>query len=296
MRVRLLAFLFFSLLFNVYGQNKDYTWWNNIHNWDGVRSWSQYIPVSPGKMGPNALPVPDMQNGAMDSNLTLLAAAETHYNTNDFTANLFTRINIPVRKAIELQIWWVPVAYFKTDTVVRDMRAARTREAEGFATGDIYIGTLIPLVQHKKGWPDLLLSINLKTASGNRLEDARFTDSPGYFFDLSGGKDFDLSSFEGWQIRPYALAGFYVYQTNRDDYYQNDAFLWGVGVDLKNEDWHFVLQASGYIGYLDDFDQPTVIRLELQRLFTQGDLVMRIQQGNASYPFLSARLGWRFKF
>ncbi len=279
----------------VYGQQDDFNWWNEIHNWDGISSWSKYIPLTPGKMGPNALPVPDMQKGNIDSNLTLFTAAETHYNTNDFTANLFTCINIPIRKAVALQIWWVPVEYFNTDTVVRDMRAARTREAEGFAMGDVYIGTLIPIIKNKKGWPDLLLGINLKTASGTRLHDARYTDSPGYFFDLSGGKDIQLKSTKDWILRPYGSAGFYVYQTNREDYYQNDALLWGAGFDVKNVKWQFTIQASGYIGYFDELDRPVVIRLEMQRLFTKGDLVMRLQQGNSSYPFVSARLGWRFK-
>ncbi len=149
-----------------------------------------FIENVPGVMGPNAMPVPELQNGLMDTNFTLLSAAETHVAPGDFTANLFTLINIPIKKAVALQVWWVPVEFFKTDTIIRDKRAARTREAQGFATGDVYIGMHIPLVEHKNNWPDLLLNITLKTASGGRYQDARFLDAPGYAFDVSAGKNF----------------------------------------------------------------------------------------------------------
>lgn len=48
-----------------YGQTQEE--WARTVNWDGVSHWSKYIITQPGYMGPNALPVPFIGNGATDS-------------------------------------------------------------------------------------------------------------------------------------------------------------------------------------------------------------------------------------
>lgn len=281
------------MLFCFTGAKAQYAWWVEIHDWDWISHWSDYMSFQPGTMGPNALPVPDLQRGRMDTNLTLLAAPEVHLAQNDFTANLFTRINIPIKKAVALQVWWVPLEYYKTDTVVRDFRAARTRSAEGYSTGDVYIGMLIPIVTDHDKWPDLMLSINLKTASGTDLEDARYTDAPGYWFDLSGGKDLPLKNNSGWVFRPFASAGFYVYQTNSTVYFQNDALMLGAGLDFKNDQWRFSAQYAQYSGYFREYDLPKVLRLEIERTHKSLTYYFRVQEGNHSYNFTSFRAGVR---
>ncbi|MCT4623371.1 MAG: hypothetical protein N4A46_07080 [Schleiferiaceae bacterium] len=284
------------LLILGFSAKSQYAWWVEIHNWDWVSHWSDYMSFQPGTMGPNALPVPDLQNGRMDTNLTLLVTPEVHLAKNDFTFDIFTRVNIPIKNAVALQIWWVPFEYYKTDTVVRDFRAARTREAEGTATGDVYLGMLIPLVTDKEKWPDLMLSINLKTASGSKLKDARFTDAPGYWFDLSGGKDLPWKNHEGWFFRPFGSAGFYVYQTNSTIHFQNDALMLGAGLDLKNEKWRFSLQYAQYSGYWREYDLPKVLRLETEYTHKNLTYHLRLQQGNESYNFTSIRAGVRYNF
>jgi hypothetical protein len=288
--------LLFLLTFSMHTAKAQYAWWVEIHDWDYVSHWSDYMSFQPGTMGPNALPVPDLQRGRIDTNLTLLAAPEVHFAKNDFTANVYTKINIPIKKAVALQIWWVPIEYYKTDTVVRDFRAARTYEAEGHATGDVYIGMLIPLATDLEKWPDLLLSINLKTASGSKLEDARYTDAPGYWFDLSGGKDLPLKNHQGWCFRPFASAGFYVYQTNSTVYFQNDAYMIGAGLDLKNDKWRFSAQYAQYSGYFREYDLPKVLRLEIERTHKRLTYYFRFQEGNRSYNFTSLRAGLRYNF
>ena len=273
-------------------QQHEYAWWNTIHNWDGVLSWSNYITMVPGKMGPNALPVPDNQLGRIDTNLRLLVAQEAHLAPNDFTTNVFTRINIPIKKAAALHIWWAPIEYFKTDTAVRDARAARTREATGIALGDVYIGMHIPIIEDKSGWPDIMLGINLKTASGNRLHDARYTDSPGYWFEISTGKTLRLTHhLPHTTLRWYASSGFYVYQTNRTDYFQNDAFMLGGGIDVTRKACMLRVQANSYSGYSGDLDTPVVYRAEARYSWHKHVVFLRLQRGNASYPFTSIRLG-----
>ena len=205
MRNRVLILLVCVAQF-IQAQPDNMNWWNNRHNWDYVRSWSDYMELQPGTMGPNALPVPELRNGAMDSSFSFLTAGEIHTAPNDFTGNLFLGANIPIKNAVSIQVWWVPVEYFETDTLVRDFRKARSWDPKGYSVGDVYIATLIPVVRNHAKWPDILLGINLKTASGNNLENARFTDAPGYYFDVSFGKTYALG--DSWTIRPHAMGGF----------------------------------------------------------------------------------------
>ena len=285
-KIIILFFLFTQLAF---AQPENMNWWNNRHGWDYVRSWSEYIEMQPGTLGPNALPIQELRNGGLDTSFSLLTAGEAHSASNDFTANLFLSANIPIKNAVSLQIWWVPIEYFKTDTLVRDFRKARSWDPKGTSVGDAYIATVIPLVRNHIKWPDILLGINLKTASGNNLENARFTDTPGYSFDVSFGKTYPLG--RSWTIRPHAMSGFYVYQTNRTDYFQNDCIMWGVGADFRSKDWLFKAQATGYSGYFGEYDQPAVIRLEASRWFEHARVFVRYQKGNDSFPWHTFRIG-----
>lgn len=290
----LVTFTFLILSTSVFAQDEDFRWWNDIHNWDGITPWNSYINVAPGTMGPNALPVPEMRNGHLDTFYTLTISGETHFAENEFVGNAYIEANIPIKNAVAMQVTWYPYEYFETDTIVRDFRAARTREAKGSATGDLYIATVIPIVQNHEKWPDILIGINLKTATGNRLEDARYTDSPGYYFDASFGKSYALKN--DWSLRPHAMGGFYVYQTHDDKYVQNDAIMWGLGFDLNNNSWLFKTQLTGYSGYFRYYDTPVVFRLQVSKLFDNTRVNLRYQVGNSSYDFHSVRLGLTYIF
>lgn len=278
----------------LWAQPDNPEWWNNRHNWDGVSTWNSYMKLVPGATGPNALPVPELRNGSLDTSLSLLTAAEVHWAPNDFTANLFLDANFSIKNVVGIQIWWVPVEVYQTDSVVRDFRVARGYEGKGWSIGDVYIATTIPLLSNHKTLPDMLLGINLKTASGNNLEDARFTDTPGYYFDLSFGKTYPL--FKNCTIRPHAMGGFFVYQTYRNDYNQNDAVMWGLGADFSYKTWHLSTQLTGYAGYFGELDTPVAFRAEMNRKFTNTNIFVRYQIGNMSYPFQSIRAGARLFF
>ncbi len=176
--------------------SQDYSWWNKKHNWDGVTSWSKYLIISPAYMGPNALPVPDFNNGTLKERGSLKFAAESHFSKGDNTQNLFTRLYLPLyTDKVGLLISIIPFEHYKMDTITRDLRRTRDFDGKGFAGGDFYIGTFIQILKDKKHWPDMAVSINLKTASGTNLEAARYTETPGYFFDLSMGKNYAAQLF-----------------------------------------------------------------------------------------------------
>jgi len=46
----------------------DWNWWNEKHGWEpGMPSWRSFLHITPGYLGPNALPVPDVKKGVVQS-------------------------------------------------------------------------------------------------------------------------------------------------------------------------------------------------------------------------------------
>lgn len=274
-----------------YCQIQSQTWWNETHNWDGVTHWSRYLEVSPGFFGPNSLPVPDVKTGALSNTYRFDLAGEYHHSGGDKTQNLFTQLYIPIATdKVGFNISLVPIEFYDFDMETRDERAARDFDGEGTAGGDFYVSTFIQLLQGHSKLPDLLLTVNLKTASGTNLEAVRFTDTPGYFFDLSFGKQLN-------SIRWYGMMGLYVWQTYEDLSPQNDAFLFGAGLQWKNQLMSIDTQIGGYLGYKQNRDQPIVARLELNTLRSKTfNYFARLQYGLQDFDYSSIRAGisWHF--
>jgi hypothetical protein len=215
---------------------EDFAWWNEKHSWDGFRHWTAYTKLTSKYMGPNALPVPDSKKGILPNQTTLKLAGEGHFSDGDNTQNLFSSFYLPMfSERIGLQLEMVPVEFYKMDDKTRDERISREFVSEGRTVGDLYIATFIQLTKDHKKLPDMVLGINFKTASGANLDAARFTNTPGYFFDLSASKEITFNGKRISSIRPHALAGFYVYQTYLENNYQNDAFMYGLGIDLNSK-------------------------------------------------------------
>jgi hypothetical protein len=278
-----------------HSQGDDYSWWNNKHNWDGISPWSDYLTVSPAYFGPNALPVPEIRDGNIETRVSLEGAADLHFSEGDNTQNLFLKLRYPFWEGrIAIEVFGVPVEHYIMDTITRDERAARCYNCEGTAMGDLYIGTMIQLLRDKGAWPDLVFGFTLRTASGNLLGDARFTDAPGYYFDLSAGKSYKLSS--KFQIRPFAMIGFYVWQTNHDAWRQNDAFLYGLGLKAYSNAYEFNAKWGGYKGYIGNGDAPMVLRANAIYKFKKVHLKLAFQQGLNDFEYTSVRVGGVFYF
>lgn len=292
MRKVLLIFWFLLFAGPVLAQ-QDFRWWNEKHNWDYVTNWHRYIRISPSYMGPNALPVPSIKNGEINKPMHIETAYEFHAGHGDQTHNAFARFYLPFpSKKVALEFSMVPFEYYSMDTTVRDLRRARSYSGSGKAIGDLYISTHIQVLSENEYRPALLLTINLKTASGNKLSDARFTDTPGYFFDLSAGKSFDLSAERGFSIRPHILLGFYVWQTYRDAYRQNDGLLYGIGADLNLKKLIVTNSLGGYSGYIGNGDKPLVYRLAVKSSTNRMlEYQIRFQHGLRHFPFSSIRAG-----
>ncbi|MBN1952022.1 MAG: hypothetical protein JW801_12540 [Bacteroidales bacterium] len=271
----------------------DYTWWNEIHDWDGVTPWVNYLTISPAFLGPNAMPVPDFREGILPENGSLELSAENHFGSGDYTRNLYTEFYFPLYSRLAgLHISYVPIEQYNMDTITRDLRAARDYDGEGFSAGDFYVGTSIQIIRDKKGFPDVMISANIKTASGTNLEAARFNDTPGYYFDISFSKSFPLNEPGTISLRPFLLTGFYCWQTYRTRNPQNDAYMYGAGIDLDLKKLKIINSFGGYSGWVNDGDKPMVYRLELQTRFdSRLNAKLRFQHGFRDFPYTSVRLG-----
>ena len=261
-----------------WGQAVDYTWWNKHVQWDGFTHWSHYLTMSAGRMGPNALPVPQLRYGSVDSVWVLTAGTHAWGGSGDQTLNGILKLNIPVvPQRVTMELNWVPIEAFRMDTLVRNERNTRVLSGRGTAVGDVHLHIGISLVRQGTRWPDINLGIQLKTASGNALEQARYTDTPGYSFDLTAGKSWELNPEN--TLRIYGLLGFYVWQTHDEQHPQDDAFSYGLGISLEGKRYRIEWEGSGYVGYLKNGDRPLVVR------------AAGILKGKRWQPGLSAQYG-----
>jgi hypothetical protein len=292
-KVFVCCYLLMAVVPNQAISQEQYEWWNEKHNWDGYTHWTNYIIVSPGYLGPNALPVPGLVDGRVAGRIAVEPEFAVHTQPGEITAGGGLRVFYPVADGLAaLEFSHVTVEYYKTDTLIRDERFARSEHVEGIATGDINLATYLTLVKNQR-WPDMALRINLRTASGSKLSDARFTNSPGYFFDLSAGKNITPKSDQvNPVIRIYGTLGFYVWQTNLENNRQNDAFLTGLGAKLTHGKQSIGAEAAGYFGYLKMRDDPVVLRCKYELSGEKNGLRIQYQKGVHSIYHHSLSLSW----
>jgi hypothetical protein len=272
---------------------QDYSHWNDLVNWDGQTHWVHYLVISPAYLGPNALPVPRLQQGRIRRETELEMRGEVHVGAGDRTFNLYTRAYLPFADGkVAVEAFWVPVEYFRTTPETRDLRRARDFSGRGWATGDVHFTTLIQLLRDRSGWPDLMLGLSFRTTSGSDVQNARYTDAPGYSFELNAGKTLPVGTSERFRLRWHAMAGFYVWQTYEEDLRQNDAISYGLGaIFYLDEKWQIEQEFAGYWGYKNNGDRPLLYRLNFG--FRRGSIQWRLgyQAGLQDYPYHSLRLG-----
>jgi len=294
--LRIYSLFFLTLCFSVAIAQRDFSWKSEYPY--QIIDWSQYIQMAPAYMGPHALPVPSIYEARVLDQAEL-EMGYTHYSHQDGEAPTnaaYTRIYYPVaahRVGLELQ--FVPYESFSYSDEMADYM--HTIQTSGHGGGDVYINTYIQILkQNDKRRPDLTLRYALRTASGSEVNNARHTDSPGYYFDLSLGKDVYAEGDE--LVRFYALLGFYVWQVPDYSKMQNDAILYGMGASYHHQAWAIKWHLGGYHGYKNDGDSPMVMRF-------QGDVPLSehfrarvlYEQGFRDFPYngIHLRLLYSFK-
>ncbi len=292
--------LFFFLLFSINGYaqstDEDYTWWNELHGWEeGDPGWRNWIKITPGYLGPNALSVPEVKRGFLNPKTEIELTASTHFMKGDPTQDISGRLYVPFAQSrIAVELYGVIIEHFAFSEEIRNERYARIEDGKGFASGDFYFSTLIQLVKDRK-FPNTLLRMAGKTASGNQLEGARHTDSPGYFFDISFSKNVGQS--ETGMFRPFGLAGFYSWQTNDELNLQNDAFLYALGADYEKSSILLSASLSGYSGYKNERDRPMQLNFEFRRDFSKKAFRIQYVHGLRDLEYKTIRFSfiWKLK-
>ena len=295
MKFRLLFFLFLVFCFQSNAQEGDWDWWNTLHGWEsGDPGWRNWIKITPGYMGPNALPVPEVKKGFISGKSEFEISASNHFHSGDPTQDISAKLYLPFAKnKIAFEMWGVLFEHFAFSEEIRNERIARNKDGKGVAVGDFYFSTLIQIAKDRK-FPNTLLRLATKTASGNQLESARYTDSPGYFFDLSFSKDF--GNKESSVIRPYGSFGFFSWQTNDELNLQNDAFLYALGLDYLKNQWLVSTSVSGYSGYKNRRDRPARINFEVRKDFENSAIRLQYLYGMRDWEYKTVRLSFIWKF
>ncbi len=245
---------------------QDWQWWNELHDWDGRTPWRDYIQLSSSGLGPNALPVPEFKSMGIQNGFRLENRIRYHHFSEDPTFDYFIRLDYGIQDRLGVAVWMVPVEYFSTSIELRNERKLRLQEPRGFTSGDVYFGTYMQVLRESSKRPDLLLSANIKTASGNNFGGGRHTDVPAYYFDALVAKTFG-------KFRPYLSTGLYVYQTWSTRNYQNDAWMYGLGFHYLGNSMNYNLEWAGYNGYFQNGDRPSVLRLAGEKKMGKNHLL-----------------------
>ncbi|WP_235296090.1 hypothetical protein [Portibacter marinus] len=267
---------------------QGFQWWNDLHDWNGVTPWRRYIQLSTSGLGPNALPVPTFNSREIKDGYSIDNQLRYHHNPDDPTFDHQIRIDYQLFNRIGIAAWMVTAEYYNTSIALRNQRKLREFEPKGIVSGDVYLSTYLNILQENQNRPTLLLSANLKTASGNNLGGGRHTDTPGYYFDLLAAKTYGA-------FRPYIASGLYVYQTFSTRNYQNDAFLYGIGTHFNKHRYEIQLEWAGYIGYFDIGDKPSVIRVDLSfKINDNNRILIRTQTGLNDFDYHTISLGYTY--
>ena len=284
--------ILFSILPLLSFSADDWTWWNVKHGWEnGMPSWRSFIHITPGYLGPNALPVPEMKKGIVPAGANLEFGMDFHFREGDPTQNLFARYYRSFAdNKIAIELYGVVAEHYAMSDSIRDERIARDFDGKGIAIGDLYFSTLIQLVKGRK-FPDTMFRMAGRTASGGHLDAARYADSPGYFFDFSFSKSYACRN-EKMSFVPFASFGFYSWQTNDDMNLQNDAFLYGAGADFKWLGWSFSNSISGYSGYKKERDKPMVYTFDLNHKLKKNAIRLQYLHGMRDWNYRTIKLSY----
>jgi hypothetical protein len=243
-------------------------------------------------MGPNSLPVPQISNGSIDSIFFIGATGNFHFSKGDNTQNLRLYANYClVKNRISFDASWIPYEHYNMSHAMKEKRHVFSQfYYDDHDIGELHLNTNIQILNKIRNKIELALRIGYRFPSGSGFGAARNTDSPGYFFDASFGKQLTPS------IKWIGMAGFYVWQIQVEEFRQNDAFLFGTGLEFEKNKWKAKTGIAGYLGYMEKKgDKPIVVRAGMEKNFNRSSLVLGFQQGVHDFKYTSGELGLKYR-
>jgi hypothetical protein len=216
---------------------------------------------------------------------------------DDITGDLFAKVTIPLfTPKVNLSVWLPLFEGFYTSSEINALRRLPApfdkRDLRGMDMGDLYLSTNIRILNEGRHKVDMTARATLKTASANQFYKGRCYDSPGYFFDLSLGRGFQLGK-EG-NLRLALSTGFLCWQT--DNGRQNDAVMYGALLAYTYKKFSIDTCFGGYSGWERDGDRPMTLKTNLS--YHIGDFSVRVghQVGFMDWPYHQIRVGASYKF
>jgi hypothetical protein len=241
------------------------------------REGMKYLRYSPRYFGPSAFPVPRLNSGLISVRGEVELRGEYHSYSGDRTKDVLSRCFIPIADGLAaIEVSYLIYEYYNmTEQTVAERSAAGSRWESG-AHGDVIVTASYQLFR-RNSIADVLVEVALKTASGNRLVDARFTDAATYWFDLNAGRDLCQGDFT---LRLQCLAGFYCWMTNDMVHRQNDAAIGAVGLcgSLFGK-LSFNTELAGIYGYENNGDRPLQLRTGVAYEHRNNALSLRFVHG-----------------
>lgn len=260
-----------------------------------AESWrdkTEFLIYSPRYFGPNAFPVPELRSGLVNQRYEIELRGEYHHYTGDKTRDLFARVLLPfVRGRAGVEVSLVITEKYKMTPETRDERFAVETESPIPCHGDVIVNSFFQVLKSEK-WADVMISANLKTASGGRLCDARYTDAVSYWFDATAGRDLLKSADGRFSLRAQAMVGFYCWMTNDLVHRQNDAISYGGGLTASYRNFVLTTDLSGFHGYENNGDRPLVFRNKLTYEVKKNIISFRYNHGMKDNLYDSFSLGY----
>jgi hypothetical protein len=214
-----------------------------------------------------------------------------HFSKGDNTQNLnLYGSYCLVKNVISLDVSWIPYEHFTMSHAIKERRHVFSHfYYDRHATGDIHLNSNIQLLNKWRKHIHLALRIGYRFPTGSGLGTARYTDGPGYYFDLSFGKPFRDSRFK-W----IGMLGFYSWQLINYGRRQNDAFLFGTGGEWNTRSLKIQSYVAGYLGYLGIGDKPVVFRTTVEKRMKRYSLLAGFQKGLNDFEYSSGEAGLKF--
>jgi hypothetical protein len=265
--------------------------WAETVNWDGVTPWVNYMIYSSAYMGPNALPVPDMANGSADSMSYISFSSVLHFSKGDKTQNLqFFTNHCLVKNRLSAEVLWMPIEWFQVNDETKLKRHVYyTSYYDNKAQGDVFFNFRLQMLNQWRKYIHIALRAGFRYPTSSSVGAARYTDAPGYHFDLSFSKPVLQD-----KLKLSFMGGLYVWQLNTGG--QDDAFLFGGSMEYNYKNLRWRINCRGYSGYRNNGDRPLILESLLEKRFNNFGILLNLQKGLHDYDFTTLSLGTKFIF
>ncbi len=299
--MRFSFFLIFALInLHVFGQSRSTTDWVDF----GGDHTSKWLQIAPAKLGPNALPVPFMDYGTVDSLSNFESGVHAHFMKGDKAVNSYLSFYWTLLpKKIAVHIWSFPTETFRTDNSVRTDRQIFLDDTGWInQAGDLWISTYIQVLSEKKNRPGISINYTAKTTTGGAIH-GRYTDSPANYYYVAFGKSFFPKYGIIDKVGVGFMGGFYVWQTNKVELAQDEGILYEIGLELNHRNITWRNEFGGFNGYdaykfigVKGNNDPFIYRTNFSVNGEHFNWKWEYQTGFRDYSYTTLRMTVFYKF